>query len=96
MLPMRLLRLISWAAVAASVGAGAGVSATLTKPAAASTAGVEALVQRRLPEHRHKFEFALVNTSGSAEPGNDTYRVSSTSNGKFLIQGNTMSALLSG
>lgn len=87
---MRLVKLVSWAAAAAGVGA------IVTQTSAPSTAGVEALVQRRLPHHSESFEFAIVNAPDSTELVNDTFKVSSTRNGKFLIQGNTVGALLSG
>jgi hypothetical protein len=61
-----------------------------------STTGVEALVQRRLPQHAGAFQFELVNVSTAKSRGNDTYAVSSTNDGKVLVQGNTLSALLSG
>lgn len=87
---MLLVKIISWAAVA--VGAGAALAST----SAHSTAGVEALVKRRLPQHSDKFEFAIVNAPDSKELANDTYSVTSTHDGRFLIRGNTVSALLSG
>lgn len=87
---MHLVKLVSWAAAAAGVGA------IVTRASAPSTAGVEALVQRRLPHHSKSFEFAIVNATASTELVNDTFKVSSTHNGKLLIQGNTVSALLSG
>lgn len=61
-----------------------------------STTGVEALVRRRLPQHDEAFQFELVNVSTAASRGNDTYVVSSTTDGKILVEGNTLSALLSG
>lgn len=61
-----------------------------------STTGVEALVKRRLPQHAGSFQFELVNVSTSASKGNDTYAVSSSEDGKIVVQGNSLSALLSG
>jgi len=58
-----------------------------------STSGVEALVERRLPQHASSFQFKLVNLSTAA---NDSYVVSNIDDGKILVQGNTLSALLSG
>jgi alpha-N-acetylglucosaminidase len=76
--------------VAAVVGVVADAAANV------STAGVEALIQRRLPQHVHSFQFDLVNVSTAAVKENDTYVVSSSNHGKILVQGNTPSALLSG
>ncbi|KAB5545833.1 putative alpha-N-acetylglucosaminidase [Coniochaeta sp. 2T2.1] len=87
---MRLLSLII-ASVAAAV-AGAPIDGT-TK---VSTSGVEALVQRRLPQHVGSFQFQLVNTSTTDTKGNDTYIVASVADGRLLVQGNSLSALLSG
>jgi alpha-N-acetylglucosaminidase len=83
---MRLLNSLACAAAAISTVAGI---------AAPSTAGIKALVQRRLPRHAESFEFAIVNAT---QPGqqNDSYTVSSTSHDKILIQGNTLSALSTG
>ena len=58
-----------------------------------STTGVEALVQRRLPQHASSFQFELVNLSTT---GNDSYVVTTTDDSRILVQGNTLSALLSG
>ncbi|KAH8648643.1 putative alpha-N-acetylglucosaminidase [Xylariales sp. PMI_506] len=88
---MRLLSLASWAVGAAAVATRA---INTTSSTASLTAGVEALVQRRIPQHASSFEFAIVNAT--TDPTYDTYTVSSTSDGKILVQGNTVSALLSG
>jgi alpha-N-acetylglucosaminidase len=61
-----------------------------------STAGVESLVQRRLPSHANSFEFALEPSSHGSALTNDSYTVSSTKDGKIRIEGTTTSALLSG
>lgn len=79
------------------LAAAAAFAAVVTDAAAnTSTAGIEALVQRRLPQHAGSFQFELVNVSTAAPKSNDTYAVSSTEDGKILVQGNTLSALLSG
>ena len=85
---MRIARLLSWAALAV----GASSLATRDTP---SIAGVEALVQRRLPQHVNSFQFEIVNASQANGLGSDRYVVSSAG-GKILVQGNTLSALLSG
>ncbi|KAE8151487.1 tim-barrel domain-containing protein [Aspergillus avenaceus] len=59
-----------------------------------STQGIQSLVQRRLPDHAHNFEFSLVNVSQHVT--NDSYVISSTSEGKILVEGNTLSALSKG
>ncbi|UKZ88341.1 uncharacterized protein TrAFT101_004102 [Trichoderma asperellum] len=61
-----------------------------------STAGVESLVKRRLPNHANSFEFALEPSSHASPLTNDSYTVSSTKHGKIRIEGTTTSALLSG
>ncbi|KAH8900379.1 putative alpha-N-acetylglucosaminidase [Thozetella sp. PMI_491] len=84
---MRFVKLIIWAATAAVAAA---------VDSAISTKGVEALVQRRLPQHAASFQFAIANASDSSGSSLDSYTVSSTSDGKILVQGNTASALLTG
>ncbi|KAI0965505.1 glycoside hydrolase family 89 protein [Xylaria arbuscula] len=77
----------------------AGVAALRT---AASTAGVEALVRRRLPLHAGSFQFEIVEVLGADgnqtgaenELVNDSYVVSSAH--KVVVQGNTVGALLAG
>lgn len=90
---MRMMRLISQVVLAlATVFAGVVANAA----ADASTTGIRALVQRRLPQHVDSFQFELVNASTAAARNNDTYLVSTTKDGKILVQGNTLSSLLSG
>jgi alpha-N-acetylglucosaminidase len=65
-----------------------------------SIQGVLDLVQRRLPDHVGGFEFRLVG-NGSASfsittKANDQYSVSSTADGKILVEGNSVIALASG
>ncbi|KAI0434497.1 glycoside hydrolase family 89 protein [Xylaria sp. FL1042] len=79
----------------------AGVAALRTT---ASTTGVESLVRRRLPQHAESFQFEIVeglgadgNETGTEdERVNDSYVVSSACNGKVIVQGNTVGALLAG
>ncbi|OIW28203.1 putative alpha-N-acetylglucosaminidase [Coniochaeta ligniaria NRRL 30616] len=87
---MRLLPPIILPALAAAAGVLAIGGADV------STAGIEALVQRRLPQHTGAFQFKLVNVSTEESRGNDTYVVSCGDDGKIIVQGTTLSALLSG
>jgi alpha-N-acetylglucosaminidase len=65
-----------------------------------SIQGILDLVQRRLPDHVGNFEFRLVgneNVSSSImTKENDQYIVSSTADGKILVEGNSVIALASG
>ncbi|KAF2967071.1 hypothetical protein GQX73_g6497 [Xylaria multiplex] len=82
---------------------GAGVLALRTT---ASTAGVESLVRRRLSQHAKSFQFEIIegleadgtqtDTEIETERVNDSYVVSSTNDGKVVVQGNTAGALLAG
>ncbi|KAI3325998.1 glycoside hydrolase family 89 protein [Xylariaceae sp. AK1471] len=91
---MRASNLIAWVFAT-------GVVAIQTT---ASTVGVESLVQRRLPQHAKSFQFEVVDatnatqteTEAETERVNDSYIVSSTSDGKILVQGNTVGALFAG
>ncbi|KAI0394292.1 glycoside hydrolase family 89 protein [Xylariaceae sp. FL0594] len=90
---------VAWGLVAA------GTAALRT---AASTAGIESFVQRRLPRHVGSFLFELVDpepdskSKGASELDvqgerlNDSYNVSSTDDGKILVQGNTVGGLFAG
>ena len=60
-----------------------------------STAGIEALVQRRLPQHADDFSFTLANGS-YATAINDQYVVGNGENGTIAISGNSPIALASG
>ncbi|KAF7196460.1 Alpha-N-acetylglucosaminidase [Pseudocercospora fuligena] len=64
-----------------------------------ATAGIEALVKRRLPHHVESFSFSIdtpdSNTSSSTPP-NDQYTVSNGDNGTICITGNSPIALASG
>lgn len=62
---------------------------------AQSTQGVYDLVQRQMPEHANSFQFSLVDSIGNST-GYDQYVVSSTFDGKILVEGTTISALTSG
>ena len=64
-----------------------------------STAGIEALVKRRLPEHANAFSFTLSGSTTSkiiTHAANDEYTVSNGGNGTINILGNTPIALASG
>jgi len=64
-----------------------------------STQGVLDLVQRRLPNHVNDFTFVLTNqsyTTNITQAQNDHYNVSTASNGKIQISGNSPIALTSG
>ncbi|KAI0420631.1 glycoside hydrolase family 89 protein [Xylaria grammica] len=71
---------------------------------AASTAGVESLVRRRLPQHADSFRFEIVGdleaditqSDAETERVNDSYVVSSAEDGTVVVQGNTAGALLAG
>jgi alpha-N-acetylglucosaminidase len=63
---------------------------------AQSTQGIYSLVQRQMPEHADSFQFSLVDSIGGNSTGYDQYIVSSTSDGKVLVEGTTISALTSG
>jgi alpha-N-acetylglucosaminidase len=69
---------------------------------AQSTQGILDLVRRRLPNHVDNFEFRLFGNgtgqarSNSTNPANDNYIVSSTRDGKILVEGNSLIALASG
>ena len=86
---MQLLRLlISWLGV-------------VVFASAQSTRGIIDLVQRRLPNHVDDFTFRIL--EDSMEPintatnvSNDVYSVSSTPDGKILVEGNSLIALASG
>lgn len=63
---------------------------------AKSTQGIYSLLQRRMPLHANSFELSLVDSIGDSTTGHDHYSVSSTSEGKILVEGTTLSALSSG
>jgi alpha-N-acetylglucosaminidase len=71
---------------------------TLLSAGAQSTQGIVDLVRRRMPGHANSFEFELVGASSTANQSNplDEYNVTSTSSGKILVQGTSLSALASG
>lgn len=65
----------------------------------ASTDGIINLVKRRIPDHVDDFEFRLVGDIEfplTGQPPNDEYTVSSTPDGKILVEGNSPIALASG
>jgi alpha-N-acetylglucosaminidase len=59
----------------------------------ATTEGIKSLVQRLLPNHVDSFEFHLDQKNAT---DNDSYNVSSASNGKISVAGNSVSALAVG
>ena len=78
----------------------AATAAFLTTSSAQSTAGIEAFVRRRMPNHEQSFAFSLVDAYDSAanitRPPNDEYTVSNGGNGTIAISGNSPIALASG
>lgn len=62
---------------------------------AESTQGIYNLLKRQLPSHASSFELSLVK-SIAGSTGYDQYVVSSTPQGKILVEGTTLSALSSG
>jgi hypothetical protein len=60
----------------------------------AGTDGISNLVQRLIPNHADSFEFQLVSQKNDTD--NDNYHVSSASDGKILVAGNSISALAVG
>lgn len=97
---MRVSDLLTWVFLAAA-------SVVVALRTTTSTAGVESLVRRRLPRHAESFRFRIVDslsdsagngteTDAEGERVNDSYAVSSTRDGKILVQGNTVGALLAG
>ncbi|RFU26740.1 hypothetical protein B7463_g9605, partial [Scytalidium lignicola] len=60
-----------------------------------STQGIYNLLQRQMPLHANSFELSLVKSVGGVT-GYDQYEISSTHNGKILVEGTTLSALSSG
>jgi alpha-N-acetylglucosaminidase len=66
-----------------------------------ATDGILDLVKRRLPAHVDDFIFNLQGykidlISSSNPPTNDKYNISSTDDGKILVEGNSLGALASG
>ena len=89
---MRVLSLFAACSLIPAVLASAGSSAT---------AGVEAFVKRRLPKHTKDFEFQLTHAPTTpnltrSDDDSETYTVSSTKDGKILVKGSTVSALMTG
>lgn len=62
---------------------------------AQSTDGIYNLVKRRLPNHANDFHFSLRNITESSKKY-DEFIVSTTVNGKVVVEGNSLSALSSG
>ena len=76
------------------------IVAWLSVGIAQSTAGIEALVRRRMPNHVDSFVFSLENGYDAAanitHPPNDEYTISHGENGQINICGNSPIALASG
>ena len=76
------------------------VSAAFAAGLTASTDGIINLVKRRLPDHVDDFEFRLIGNVAefplTGQPAIDEYSVSSTLDGKILVEGNSPIALASG
>ncbi|PTB51442.1 glycoside hydrolase family 89 protein [Trichoderma harzianum CBS 226.95] len=67
-----------------------------SKPTASTTgqtAGIQALVKRRIPQHENSFIFSLTNDTASAV---DNYTVVSTVDGKIHVQGTSLSSIVYG
>jgi hypothetical protein len=91
LIKMRYLSVVVWALF--------GVSHATAQ--AISTQGISDLVKRRIPQHADSFQFSLVNAIPSvilsaADKPNDQYVVSTSDDGKVLVEGNSLSALSSG
>lgn len=75
-------------------------SAALAAAKTASIDGILGLVKRRLPDHADGFQFRLVGDDIelplTGQPAIDEYTVSSTRDGKILVEGNSPIALASG
>lgn len=74
---------------------------TFVLASAQSTAGISALVKRRMPNHVDSFAFSVVPemvlpSSNETRAKNDAYKVSSTTDGKILVEGSSLSAIASG
>ncbi len=69
---------------------------------AQSTAGIEALIRRRLPSHEGKLSFSITDSPSSTsafnitERPNDMYEICNGNNGTIQISGNTPIALAYG
>jgi alpha-N-acetylglucosaminidase len=74
-------------------------SAALAAGTTAPTDGIRNLVKRRIPDHVDDFDFRLTANNQfplTNRPAIDEYSVSSTSDGKILVEGNSPIALASG
>jgi alpha-N-acetylglucosaminidase len=90
---MQILNLIFGLLAIASTAVAAPATTSCT-PSQPSTTGIQALLQRRLPQHAEKFEFSIVNATSFGE--NDVYAVSNAQNGKIKVEGSSLSALATG
>ncbi|PTB63279.1 glycoside hydrolase family 89 protein [Trichoderma citrinoviride] len=64
-----------------------------TASSISSTAGIEALVKRRLPQHADSFIFSL---SANVESESESYTVTNAEDGKIRVQGASLSSILYG
>jgi len=106
---MRFSYLLSLASALGAVQSRASAqeeTCSVPRGEARSTAGLTKLLERRLPNHVQYFNFNLVPSSkfpgsvfnsslNSSAAVNDCYSVTSN-HGKFVIEGNSLSALASG
>jgi alpha-N-acetylglucosaminidase len=90
------MKLVVFTSVIAAISA-------LCHAQAQSTAGIKALVQRRLPAHADSFVFSITPSTSSygaatnfSDKANDEYRVSNGANGTISISGNSPIALAAG
>ncbi|KAL6691347.1 glycoside hydrolase family 89 protein [Trichoderma pleuroticola] len=72
---------------------GAITALKLTASTTDPTAGIKALVKRRLPQHENSFTFSLANDTASAA---ESYIVLSTADGKIHVQGTSLSSIVYG
>ncbi|EEA22743.1 hypothetical protein TMatcc_001598 [Talaromyces marneffei ATCC 18224] len=91
---MQILNLISGVLAIASTAIAAPGSTSTSTSSQLSTTGIESLLQRRLPQHAHKFEFSVVNATSLGE--NDAYTVANAENGRIKVEGSSLSALATG
>lgn len=91
---MQILNLISGVLAIAGTAIAAPGSTSTSTSSQLSTTGIESLLQRRLPQHAHKFEFSVVNATSLGE--NDAYTVANAENGRIKVEGSSLSALATG
>ena len=72
------------------------LAVTTTVASASTTAGIEALVQRRMPGHVDDFSFSLTSASNTSAAQDDCYTVANGPNNTIAISGSSPSALAYG